>query len=138
MTYKLYTDGGARGNPGPAGIGAVLYDTSGNVIFEKKDYLGVSTNNEAEYKGLIFGLESALAREVKDIVCHLDSELVVKQLNGEYRVKSPHLRELYNRVKELEGTYNSISYLHVPRAKNKVADSLVNRVLDEKESSKNG
>lgn len=127
----LNTDGGARGNPGPGAIGVVIKNAKGEVVFELGRYLGVCTNNEAEYKALEAGMQSALEKKFADLTCNLDSELVVKQLNGEYKVKNDRLQILYKKIKELEKKFEKISYHHVPRAKNKEADALVNKVLDE-------
>lgn len=131
MTYKLYTDGGARGNPGPAGIGVVLFDTVGNEIAHAEKFLGVKTNNEAEYVGIITGLELAREHNVSDLSCYLDSELVVKQLKGEYRVKQEHLLILFKKVKDIEKQFASVSYAHIPREQNSYADKLVNKAIDE-------
>jgi len=126
----LYTDGGARGNPGPAAIGAVLTDEKGKVVKEVAKYIGKTTNNVAEYKALIEGLHLAIQKNADDLTCYLDSLLVVKQLNGEYKVKNVFLRELWNNIKILETKFKKISYNHVTRDKNTLADSLVNEVLD--------
>lgn len=130
MTYELYTDGGARGNPGPAAIGVVL-KKDGKVIYEHSSYIGKDTNNVAEYKAILSGLETSAEKGIKEVDCYLDSELVVKQLNGEYKVKQPHLRLLWTEVKTVENKFVKISYHHVKREKNKHADMLVNKVLDE-------
>ncbi len=129
--FSLYTDGGARGNPGPAGAGIVLLDAQNTTIAEATEYLGVCTNNEAEYKALLLGLRTAHSSKVKDLTCYLDSELVVKQLTGEYRVKNSNLKDLYTQVKKLESVFDQLTYLHVTRNKNDRADYLVNKVLDE-------
>lgn len=130
MTATLYTDGGARGNPGPAGIGAVL--TIGEEQYLFKKYIGETTNNQAEYQALILGLEEALKRGVKEINCFLDSELVVKQLKREYKVKDKDLATQFVRVWNLMQQVGKVGFTHVPRAENKIADRLVNEVLDEK------
>jgi len=127
----LNTDGGARGNPGPAGIGAVFTDEGGQVVAEFKEYIGETTNNDAEYRALILGLTKAKDFNFKELECRLDSELVVKQLNGEYKVKGDHLKEHYNKIKELT-FFAPVSFRHVPREQNKRADALVNRAIDEK------
>ncbi|MEX0649945.1 MAG: ribonuclease HI family protein [Candidatus Andersenbacteria bacterium] len=125
----LHTDGGARGNPGPAGIGYVLV-IEDDAKIEHGEYIGEKTNNYAEYMALIKGLERAHQEKVTDIKCYLDSELVVKQLKGQYRVKHPDLKPLFEQVKEVAEDFNTISYTHIPRAKNKGADKLVNWALD--------
>lgn len=134
ITYKLFTDGGARGNPGPSGAGAVLLDSSAsanNIVAKANKYLGIGTNNEAEYKALLLGLNLALENNVKKIVCYLDSELVVKQLNGEYKVKNARLKKLFDEVLLVRSTFEKISFIHVKRDKNSDADALVNLAIDE-------
>jgi len=130
VTPTLYTDGGARGNPGPAGIGAVL--TIGEEQYLFKKYIGETTNNQAEYQALILGLEEAIKRGVKEINCFLDSELVVRQLKREYKVKDKDLATQFVRVWNLMQQIGKVTFTHVPRAENKIADRLVNEVLDEK------
>ncbi len=132
----IYTDGGARGNPGPAGIGAVITDTNGNVLKEIAHYIGEQTNNYAEYEALIHAL--AVAREMfgekiydMQISVYMDSELVVRQLTGAYKVKDQNLKAQFAKVAQLVGTLKHISYNHVLRAKNAHADELVNKAIDE-------
>ncbi|MDP3985536.1 MAG: ribonuclease HI family protein [bacterium] len=132
---RTYSDGGARGNPGPAGYGAVvqLFDEDMGVystVRELKKFLGTMTNNQAEYLGLIAGIESAVSLEVEEIECLLDSELLVRQLNGEYRVKDMKMKELYERVQGLLGSFQRISFKHIRREFNKEADRLVNEAID--------
>lgn len=129
---KLYTDGGARGNPGPSAGAAVLYDDNGVLLEQSSEYYGVSTNNQAEYRALLLGLNSALKKGIKVLSVFLDSELIVKQLNGQYRVKDVSLAAYYNIVKSLEGSFTFVSYTHIPRVLNKEADFLVNKELDSK------
>lgn len=129
---KLYSDGGARGNPGPAAFGVVLYDEKDKIIFQGAEYLGKKTNNQAEYAGLIFGLEKALELGVEELTCFLDSELIVKQVNGEYKVKNKDLAKLYLKVWNLKNKFSKIIFQHVYREDNKVADQLLNEVLDQK------
>ena len=125
----INTDGGARGNPGPAGIGVVFSDDSGQIIAKFKEYIGEATNNVAEYRALILALEKAANFEFKEIECRLDSELIVKQLRGEYRVKDEKMKELYKKVQELI-FFKPITFMHVSREKNKEADTLVNEAID--------
>src|SRR3972149_7357106 len=132
MTYKLHTDGGARGNPGPAAAGIVLEASNGKVVKRFGHFLGHATNNEAEYRALILGLETALAEGARELECFLDSQLVVSQLNGLYKVKDARMREFWNKVKGLEKNFASISYIHVMRSNDAHPDDLVNEVLDEK------
>jgi ribonuclease HI len=126
----LFADGGSRGNPGPAASGAVLYDEHGEVVEEIGTFLGIATNNIAEWTALLEGLEAALARGVDDITIRLDSELVVKQLSGEYRVKHPGLQPLHARAKTLLRKFAHVEIGHVPRKDNAAADAVVNQVLD--------
>lgn len=127
---KLFTDGGARGNPGPAAGAAILYDNEGNVICKGSEYYGTATNNQAEYKALMLGLTLAIEKNISYIAAFLDSELVVKQLNGQYKVKDSALASLFSAVKNLESKFSSVTYSHVPRSQNKEADLLVNTELD--------
>lgn len=126
----LFTDGGSRGNPGPAAAGIFLCTPNKDFIKEIGIYLGEATNNEAEYQALTIGLESATKLKAKKIICYLDSELIVKQLKGIYKIKNARLKVFYERIKEQEQKLESITYKHVPREKNKKADALVNEVLD--------
>lgn len=129
---NLYTDGGARGNPGPGAAGAVLKDENGKVIKETSRYLGETTNNQAEYNALILGLEEAKDIKAEEVVCHLDSELVVKQINKEYRVKDEKLAPLFVKVYNLSLSFKKIEFKHVRREQNKEADFLVNYELDKR------
>jgi ribonuclease HI len=126
----IFTDGGARGNPGPAGIGAAIYDKDKILVAELSEYLGVATNNQAEYKALIAALKKAAAMEAQEIECYLDSELVVKQLNREYKVKNKDLAPLFLEIHNLSLNFKNISYTHVPREQNKEADRLANEAMD--------
>ncbi len=126
----LHTDGGARGNPGPAGIGAVLNIQGQKKMF--KQYIGETTNNQAEYQALLLGLQEALKAQVEEIDCYLDSELVVKQLNREYKVKNPDLAPWFVKIFNLSQQFKKITFQHVYRSENKEADSLVNQAIDEK------
>jgi ribonuclease HI len=125
----INTDGGARGNPGPAGIGVVFSDGADEVLAEFKEYIGEATNNVAEYKALILALEKAKDFKVDHIECRLDSELVVKQLNGLYKVRDENLKKLYNLVRDLI-FFKQVSFVHVRRELNKRADKLVNEAID--------
>lgn len=130
MKATLYADGGSRGNPGPAAYGAVLFDDGGDVLREVGAFLGTTTNNVAEWSGLIAGLEAALELGVDEIAVRLDSELVVKQLSGAYRVKQAHLVPLHAKAKQLLRRFAHTDVAHVRRNANKEADALVNQVLD--------
>jgi ribonuclease HI len=127
----INTDGGSRGNPGPGACGAVLTNTNGSVLLQQGKFLGICTNNEAEYHGLILGLELALEAHTESVEMLLDSELVVKQLTGAYRVKDAKLLPLYRQAKELEQRIGQVVYRAIPREQNKLADAMVNKVLDE-------
>jgi len=130
---KLYTDGGSRGNPGPAGIGAVLFDEKGNVVAEISEYIGETTNNQAEYKALIAGLIEAKELGASELEVFLDSELVVKQLNREYRVKDKDLAPLFVQVYNTSLSFKKVIFKHIFREKNELADKLVNQALDKAE-----
>jgi ribonuclease HI len=126
----MFADGGSRGNPGPAASGAVLFDESGAVLREVGTYLGVATNNVAEWTGLLTGLEAALELGIDDLSVRLDSELVVKQISGVYRVKHEGLIPLHAKAKVLLRKFAHVDVQHVRRKENAAADALVNQVLD--------
>lgn len=131
---KIYTDGGARGNPGPAASAFVVIK-KGKIIYKHSRYLGNATNNEAEYNAVIDVFEwlvkNALKEDINRLIFNLDSELVVNQLAGAYKVKSENLKPLFTKVKSLEGAVKKqISYKSIPREENKLADKLVNEKLD--------
>jgi len=126
----LYADGGSRGNPGPAASGAVLYAGDGEVLEEIGTFLGTTTNNVAEWTALLEGLKAALARGVDELDVRMDSELVVKQLSGAYRVKHPGLVPLHAEAKALLRKFVRTDVRHVPRKENKAADAVVNQILD--------
>ncbi len=126
----IFTDGGARGNPGPAGIGAVIYDADKKLVAEISEYLGVATNNQAEYRALIAALQKAAALKAEELDCYLDSELVVKQLKREYKVKNKDLAPLFLTIHNLSLNFKKISYTHIPRERNQEADRLANEAMD--------
>jgi ribonuclease HI len=126
----LWSDGAARGNPGPAGAGAVLKKPSGEVLAEVSGFLGHTTNNVAEYKALLMGLERALALGIRRIEVRADSELLIKQLRGEYRVKDEKLKLLFAEAKALLARFASSRLLHVRREQNADADRLANAGID--------
>lgn len=126
----IYSDGGARGNPGPAGIGAVLYDEDKNILAEISKYLGETTNNQAEYQAIIAALAKAGELGAEELECFLDSELVVKQLNGEYKVKNAGLAPLFLKIHNLRHDFKKVSFNHVRREFNKEADALANQAMD--------
>ena len=130
MKAKLFTDGGARGNPGPAAYGYVLEAEDGTVLAAHGERIGVATNNVAEYRALIAGLEKAVELAVPEVEVVSDSELLVKQMNGEYRVKNAALQDLSIQASRLARELGKISYTAVRREHNKLADQLVNEALD--------
>jgi ribonuclease HI len=130
LKARLFTDGGARGNPGPAAYGFVLEGEDGTVLAAEGHAIGSTTNNVAEYSGLIAGLRKAIELEVDDVEVVSDSELMVKQMRGEYRVKNEALRGLCTEATTLARRLESVEYRHVKRAHNELADRLVNDALD--------
>jgi ribonuclease HI len=131
-TLHLFTDGGSRGNPGQAAIGVILEDPAhGKVLREYKERLGIETNNVAEYRALIAGLRIARNYQPNRLICHLDSELIVRQLNGQYQVKMPTLKPYFDEVQEIAAELPDVVFTHVPREDNYRADALVNEALDE-------
>ena len=130
MRARLSTDGGARGNPGPAAYGYVLEADDGTILAAHGEQIGVATNNVAEYRALIAGLEKALELAVDEVDVVSDSELLVKQMTGEYRVKNEALRELSVEAGRLARRLRTISYRAVRREHNELADRLVNEALD--------
>jgi ribonuclease HI len=126
----LYTDGGARGNPGPAAYGFVLEADDGTVLDARGEAIGVATNNVAEYRALVAGLERAAEAGVDELEVVSDSELLVKQMQGEYRVKNKALQELFLDASRLAGNVGKVTYRAVRREHNELADSLVNEALD--------
>ena len=130
MRALLNTDGGARGNPGPAGIGAVLRDAEGNVIDDLAEGIGVATNNVAEYKALIAGLRLALDHGVTEIEARVDSELIAAQVRGEWKIRNDTLRGLAVEARSLLERFERWSIGHVPRAQNVDADRLANQGMD--------
>ena len=130
MQARLSTDGGARGNPGPAAYAFVLEAEDGTVLVARGQVIGVATNNVAEYSGLIAGLEQAVESGVSELEVRSDSELMVKQMRGEYRIKNEALRELAATAGRLARRLERVEYRHVRRDDNALADSLVNEALD--------
>ncbi len=126
----IHSDGGARGNPGPAGIGVIINDESGGVVAEISKFLGVATNNQAEYRALIAGLEKAVDLKADAVACFLDSELVVKQINREYKVKNKELAPLFLAVCNLLTKFKNYNFCHIPREQNSTADRLANEAMD--------
>ena len=130
MRVVIEADGGSRGNPGPAGYGAVILDTDGEVLLERQGGLGVTTNNVAEYRGLIAGLEAAAELGATEVDVRMDSKLVVEQMSGNWKIKHPNLRPLAAAAAELAAGFASVTYAWIPRAANTRADALANEAMD--------
>ncbi len=135
MKFTIHADGGARGNPGPAGSGAVVRDELGNIVASVSEYLGIRTNNYAEYEAVILALQKVheLAKgKLADtaVMVKMDSELVVKQMNGVYKVKHPDMKAQNARLAALAAPLGLIAFAHVPRAENSDADALANEAMD--------
>lgn len=135
MQFTIFADGGSRGNPGPAGSGAVVYDAQGNIVAEVSEFIGHTTNNVAEYTAMIRGLE-ALAEYLDErtpsasVLVKMDSELAVKQMRGEYKIKHPNLKPLAEQAYMRTQQFSAVQFAHVPREQNKVADALANQAMD--------
>jgi len=129
---RLFTDGAARGNPGPAGAGAVIVNPGGHIVAKMGKFLGESTNNVAEYMGLILGLKRARAMGIKELEVLADSELMVRQLDGTYAVKAEHLVPLHAEAKALLAAFPQVRVRHIPREENQAADEMSNRAIDER------
>ena len=127
--YVAYSDGASRGNPGPAAIGAVIYDPEGREVYRLARRLGTATNNEAEYRAAIAVLEAALGLGARQVELRMDSELVVRQMSGRYRVRNPRLARLHARMLALGERFDEVVARHVPRTENKVADALADQAL---------
>lgn len=128
---KLYADGGSRGNPGPSASGYVLLDEDDKILEDRGVYLGITTNNQAEYIALKLGLEAAKHRQAQVVDVLMDSLLVVNQMRGVYKVRNRDLWPIHSAILELVGEFKKVSFTHVPRELNKLADAAVNRALDE-------
>jgi ribonuclease HI/probable phosphoglycerate mutase len=131
VVFHLYTDGACRGNPGQGGAGAVLMDEKGNICATAKYSLGFCTNNIAEYKALILGMEEALKRRCRNLHIFLDSELLVNQINGTYRIKNENMKTLMRDVRKLLSYFDSYTVDHIDRSRNSIADRLANEAIDE-------
>ncbi len=129
---KIYTDGGSRGNPGPAAIALLITDDKGKLLTSHSEYIGIATNNVAEYRAVLRALVIAKRYKADSVNCVLDSKLVASQLSGSYRVKKAHLFEIYKLVKEAEGSFGKVSYEHVRREDSRIqlADRMLNQMLD--------
>ncbi|MDQ3065329.1 MAG: 4a-hydroxytetrahydrobiopterin dehydratase [bacterium] len=132
---KLYADGGSRGNPGPSAGGFVLLDMSDQILHENGKYIGITTNNQAEYHSLKGGLEAALRMGAKTVHVYMDSMLVVNQMKGLYKVKNRDLWPIYEAIKKNVTNFDNVTFTHVPREFNKLADGMVNKTLDSQKQS---
>ncbi|MDD3521300.1 MAG: ribonuclease HI family protein [Actinomycetota bacterium] len=132
---RVFTDGGARGNPGPAAVGVVILDEKDNIIAQKGKFIGITTNNVAEYSALIEALELLKDIDAYRIVFYTDSSLVYNQIKGLWKIKSPDMKTLNEYAKRMLYNLPNYNFVHIPRAKNKDADKLVNKALDELKKS---
>lgn len=130
MSYQIYSDGASRGNPGPAGIGAVVLK-GGEVVHEISKYLGATTNNVAEYEALLEALDYCVKKKLSPVEILADSQLMIRQLTGEYKVKHENIKPLYRRAQEYLSQLKVTGYKHVPRELNKHADKLANQGIDD-------
>lgn len=128
-SWRLFTDGASKGNPGPAGAGWILVNDLDSVPLKDSKYLGEATNNEAEYQALILGLKNALSHGVQAIRIHMDSELLVRQINGVYRVKNPRLKVFFHQVQDLLRQFHQYAIMHIPREQNREADGMANEAI---------
>ena len=128
---QLYADGGSRGNPGPSAGGFAILDMENNVVFTSGKYLGVTTNNQAEYHSLKGGIEEAVKHSIKVLHVYMDSLLVVNQMKGIYKIKNRDLWPIHQSIKEMIPKFDEVNFTHIPREMNKLADSIVNETLDE-------
>jgi ribonuclease HI len=133
--WQLFTDGASKGNPGPAGAGWVLINDQDSESVKEGKFLGQATNNEAEYQALILGLQRALSCGVQEILIHMDSELLVRQLNGLYRVKNPRLALFFHQVQDLLLKFSKYDIIHIPRGQNREADRMADEAIKRKVTS---
>ena len=131
MSYTLYFDGACRGNPGRSSYGLVVFDKDGNEILNDKGYIGITTNNVAEYCGLLRGLIICEKMGITDLNVKGDSNLVIQHVTGKWKVRNKNLKKIHTQIKEIDKNFKSISYKHVYRKFNKRADALANQALDE-------
>jgi ribonuclease HI len=129
-TLYIYSDGGSRGNPGPAGVGVVLTDSRGGKVVEIAKYIGISTNNVAEYLAVLYGLQEAIFRKTKKVVLNVDSQLVARQLKGEYKVKDQNILKFFDLALNLFREFDKVEIREIPREENKDADALVNKAIN--------
>lgn len=134
MNLLIYTDGGSRGNPGPSGYGLVIYDQNQNIIYQQSKFLGIKTNNQAEYMAVISALSWLVDHQtdLSQIDFYSDSQLLVRQINGQYKVKAPLIKPLFATVQNLLSQINCpVNFTHILRHKNKLADQLANQAMDQ-------
>lgn len=129
--HTLYFDGASRGNPGPASFGGVIYDENGNEVINYKKYIGVQTNNVAEYNGFLEGMKVCINYNIKRVIIYGDSKLAIEQVKGNWKVKSDNIRPFYEQIQKLIKHFEKITFKHVKRNLNKRADELANIALDE-------
>ncbi len=129
QSIRLFTDGGAQPNPGPAASAFVLVDEQDHVVDSAGQSIGDATNNVAEYMGLIFGLQACLKHGYKKVQSYMDSQLIIKQMNGEYRVKDARMKQLHQHAKDLAAQFSSVEFHWIPRKQNRIADALCDQVL---------
>ncbi len=127
--FKIYVDGSSQGNPGPSGIGIIIYDHKKHLIYSSGEFIGQATNNEAEYRALIYALIEALILRAEELFVYLDSELVVNQVSGRYKVKNPRLLLLHQEVCHLIRGFDRVTVRHIERTKNRDADRLAQRAI---------
>lgn len=130
MRLKIFFDGSSQGNPGPSGIGGIVYDEEGREIYRFSDYVGLKTNNEAEYLALRRSLEIVLDLGVDEVELYSDSELLVKQIKGEYSVRDEKIKELYREIQELMKNIKKVKIIHIIREENREADKLANKAAE--------
>jgi len=132
---KLFTDGGSRGNPGPSAAGIVLFDMHDNIVISTGKYLGITTNNQAEYQAVLQGLEISRLHSARIVHIYMDSLLVVNQMSGIFKIKNRELWPIHQAIKELVADFEKVTFTHVPREMNRRADAEVNKILDSQEKS---
>ncbi len=131
QTFILHTDGGSRGNPGPSASGFVILDLNDELIEEGGKYLGITTNNQAEYQAVVLGLERCQKLNIRGVHVYMDSLLVVNQMTGIFKIKNRDLLPIYYSIKNLSNNFEFVKFTHVPRELNKLADAMVNKILDD-------
>jgi len=129
----VYTDGGARGNPGPAGIGVVVVDgeNENNILGQYKKYIGETTNNQAEYAAVVLGLQRAKGLKATEVEVRMDSELICSQINGTFKIKNPEFQDSFIKIWNLKQAFKKTEFNYIPRTENRLADKLVNQAIDQ-------